>query len=405
MPDRPGDRPWDRWRSAVLVVASVACGAIGWSGHVLLLPVAILFPALWAMAPSRATAALVATGYFLAASRGLPQGVANFYAADLSPGLLLWLIASASFVVVHTVLWTKPRDEAASGRQAADAARAARYLLALALMGLPPFGITGWAHPLTAAGVLFPAWGWWGLAATVAGLAMMTSRGRLAAALVLGGFWAWSAATWTAPRLPEGWRGVDLELGETLGRDTSFARHRVLITTVLRNAHRDDRVIVLPESAFGFWTPTVERLWREALRGHDITVIAGAAVIEHQGYDNVIVAVSADGAGVLYRERMPVPGSMWQPWREWTGQGGGVRAHVFGNPVVEIGDERIAPLICYEQLLLWPVLQSILHAPAVIVATGNGWWTKGTSIVSIQKASVIAWGKLFDIPVVMAFNT
>ncbi|MNY70684.1 Carbon-nitrogen hydrolase [compost metagenome] len=66
---------------------------------------------------------------------------------------------------------------------------------------------------------------------------------------------------------------------------------------------------------------------------------------------------------------------------------------------------RIAPLICYEQLLLWPMLQSMLYSPAVIVATGNGWWTRGTSIVAIQKASVTAWAKLFGLPVVMAFNT
>ncbi len=357
------------------------------------------------MAPSRVVAALVSAGYFLAASRGLPQGVANFYGADLWPGLLLWLVASGSFVVVHTVLWTKRRGEDASGRRAADAGRAARYLLALVLMGLPPFGIAGWAHPLTAAGVLFPGWGWWGLAATVAGLAMMTSRGRLAAALVLGGFWAWSAPTWTGPNLPEGWQGVDLELGETLGRDTSFARHRVLMDAVLRSARDGDRVIVLPESALGFWTPTAERLWREALRGRAITVIAGAVVIERQGYDNVMVALSANEARVLYRERMPVPGSMWQPWLKWTGQGGGARADFFGNPVAGVGEERIAPLICYEQLLLWPVLQSMLHSPAVIVATGNGWWTEGTAIVSIQKASVTAWARLFHIPVVMAFNT
>lgn len=357
------------------------------------------------MAPSRLIAVLISAGYFLAASRGLPQGVANFYAADLWPCLLLWAVASSAFVVVHTVLWTKRRGEDASGRQAAEAARAARYLLALALMGLPPFGITGWAHPLTAAGVLFPGYGWWGLAATVAGLAMMTSRGRLAAALVLGGFWAWSAATWTGPNLPEGWRGVDLELGESLGRDTSFDRHRVLMDTVLRSARDGDRVIVLPESALGFWTPTVERLWREALRGRAITVIAGAAVIERQGYDNVMVAVSANEARILYRERMPVPGSMWQPWLNWTGQGGGAHADFFANPVVEVGEERIAPLICYEQLLLWPVLQSMLHGPAVIIATGNGWWTEGTAIVSIQKASVMAWAKLFDMPVVTPFNT
>ena len=89
----------------------------------------------------------------------------------------------------------------------------------------------------------------------------------------------------------------------------------------------------------------------------------------------------------------------------WTGQGGGAQAHLFANPVVEVGTTRIAPLICYEQLLLWPVLQSTLQSPDVIVATGNGWWTRGTSIIAIQKASVAAWAKLFGMPVVMAFNT
>ncbi len=62
------------------------------------------------------------------------------------------------------------------------------------------------------------------------------------------------------------------------------------------------------------------------LRGSDLTVIAGAAVIDAGGYDNVMVAISADATKVLYRERMPVPGSMWQPWLQWTGQGVGARA-------------------------------------------------------------------------------
>ncbi len=131
----------------------------------------MLFPALWAQSPSRSVAALVSAGYFLAASRGLPQGVANFYAADLWPGLLLWLAASASFVIVHAALWTRRPGKAQS-----EAGRPARYLAAMIVMALPPFGVTGWAQPITAAGVLFPNWGWWGVAATAAGLAMMASR-------------------------------------------------------------------------------------------------------------------------------------------------------------------------------------------------------------------------------------
>jgi hypothetical protein len=133
-------------------------------------------------------------------------------------------------------------------------------------------------------------------------------------------------------------------------------------------------------------------------------VIAGAAVVRHGGYDNVMVAVPGESAAVLYRERMPVPVSMWQPWRGWFGEAGGARADFFANPVFELGGKRIAPLICYEQLILWPALQSALHAPDLIVASGNGWWTAGTSIVAIQRASAEAWARLFGIPLVTAFN-
>ncbi|WP_080815077.1 conjugal transfer protein TraB [Agrobacterium fabrum] len=396
-----------RWKSALLVIASVACGCLGWSGNVSLLPVAMLFPALWAQSPSRRVAALVSAGYFLAASRGLPQGVANFYTADLWPGLFLWVAASVSFVGVHAALWTKHPGKFASGKRGAGSGRAVRYLLAMVLTGLPPFGITGWAHPLTAAGVLFPGWGWWGLAATAILLVVMTSRRWQIAVAVLGGLYVWPATDWTPHKLTPGWTSVDLEMGESLGRDLSLKYHRGLIAAVRKaTAHKDGiRVVILPESTLGFWTPTVQRVWQEGLRGSGLTIIAGAAIVDPRGYDNVMLTISADAADVLYRERMPVPGSMWQPWQQWTGQGGSARAEFFGNPVVEVDGTRIAPLICYEQLILWPVLQSMLHSPDIILAMGNGWWTDGTSIVAIQKASVTAWARLFALPVIMAFNT
>ncbi|RWH07485.1 MAG: conjugal transfer protein TraB, partial [Mesorhizobium sp.] len=214
----------------------------------------------------------------------------------------------------------------------------------------------------------------------------------------------WSAASWATPSVPDGFRGVDLGMGQSLGRDNSLERQRDLIATVMRTAGQGGEIVVLPESALGFWTPSVERLWRESLSGSGVSLIAGAAVINPQGYDNVLVEISADDASILYRERMPVPVSMWQPWRGWLGQDGGARAHLFANPVVEFAGRRIAPLICYEQLVVWPVLQSMLYGPEGIVAVGNGWWTTGTSIVAIQNASTIAWARLFGRPLVTAFN-
>jgi hypothetical protein len=273
------------------------------------------------------------------------------------------------------------------------------------LTGLPPFGIIGWAHPLTASGVLFPGWGWWGLAAAAASIVIMISRYWPAAAITLGCIWLWSTATWTLPPLPEGWVGVDLERGQSLGREASLEYHSELLATVRAAASSGTRVVLLPESTLGFWTPTVERLWRDGLRGSPLTVIAGAAVVNARGYDNVLVAISASDAHIFYRERMPVPVSMWQPWRVWTGQDGGTRSHLFGNSVVEMDGTQIAPLICYEQLIIWPILQSMSHNPDIVLATGNGWWTAGTSIVAIQRANAVAWAKLFKRPLVTASNT
>ncbi|MFC0804671.1 MULTISPECIES: conjugal transfer protein TraB [Sinorhizobium] len=378
----------------LLIIASVIAGTVAWSGHILLLPVALGFPVLWSLARTRHTATLVSAAYFLSASRGLPQGVAAFYASDLWPGLLLWLAASASFVTVHALLWTKDTGH-----------RPARYVLAAVLMAIPPFGITGWGHPVTAAGVLFPAWGCWGLAVATAGLAGLVSRLWPAVAIALTGFWLWSAAFWTEPKLPEAWRGVDLELGASLGRNTSMLRHRDLIATVTERASDGARYIVLPESALGFWTPTIERLWTRSLAGQDATVLAGAVIVDADGYDNVIVAISFEGSQIVYRERMPVPGSMWQPWRLLFGDSAGANAHFFANPVVALAPGRAALLICYEQLIIWPVLQSMLGDPDLIVAVGNGWWTKGTSIVAIQRASTAAWAKLFGKPLVFSFNS
>ncbi len=378
-----------------LVVASGTIGLLAWSGNALALPAAAAFPALWSKARSRQTAGLVALAYFLAVSRGLPQGVASYYQSDIWPGLLLWLVASTGFVFVHAVLWSPCRDRW----------RALRYLVAMIIMAVPPFGIVGWAHPLTATGILFPGWGWAGLAAMAADLTIMTTRYWPAAAITLVGFWLWSAAFWTTPNVMQHWQGVDLSRGNSLGRDNSLSRYRELATAVLSQRRTDAAVILLPESTLGFWTPTVDRFWRAELSGSGLTVVAGAAVVGPDGYDNVLVAISEHNAEIIYRERMPVPGSMWQPWLPLMGIPGGARAHFFSNPVASVGSSRIAPLICYELLIVWPVLQSMLYEPDLIVAAGNGWWTTGTSIIAIQRASAVAWARLFGKPLVMSFNT
>ena len=380
-------------RSALLVGAAAVVGVVGWSGDPRTLPVALVLPALWGLSPSRWTAAAVAAAYFLAASRGLPQGVATFYGASVLLGASLWIGAALAFVGGHAGLWSRRPGWG----------RAVRYGIAVILLAVPPFGIVGWAHPITAAGILFPEWGWWGLAVTAAIMLAATTRAWQPTLAVLACLGIWSAVTWTEPPRPEGWTGLDLRFGSSLGRESEIEQHLALIGMVRASAG-GARVVVLPENALGLWTPTVGELWRSRLRSLDVMVIAGATVIRPDGYDNVMVAIDANGARVVHRQRMPVPVSMWQPWRAWTGKPSGARADLFGASVVMIGGRRVAPLVCYEQLLVWPILQSMTHRPDLIVAIGNGWWTAGTDIPAIQKASSAAWARLFGLPLVVSFN-
>lgn len=381
-------------RSSLLVIAAIAVGWIGWIGHPLAFGIAVLFPALWAASHNRWTAAAVSAGYFLAASRGLPIGVANFYETDMWLGLLLWLLAAAGFVFVYTALWTPQYGWC----------RSIRFLTAMMVMAVPPFGIVGWAHPITATGALLPGWGWLGLAATIAILVAMTTRWVWLGGAVAAITFVFSAATYVPVQPLPGWRGLDTNVGgsSVVSPFLDTDKQQELPDQVKAAARDGARVIVLPESAAGIWTPTTARLWRSA--AGEATVLVGATHLKPDGYDNVMVAVTADGDQIAYRQRMPIPISMWRPWAGWFGQAAGASASFVGNLVVVVADKRVAVLICYEQLLIWPVLQSFLHTSEILVATGNGWWTEGTNIIPIQKATVEAWARLFGVPVVSAFN-
>lgn len=413
---------------------SGAIAVFAWNGDAIALPLALIFPLIWSRAKTRLAAALISASYILVASRDLPLSVAEYFKADILLGLGVWIAAAFPFVLLHVLLW----------RQAADWRRAFCYALIMALTGFPPFGITGFAHPLTAAGIVFPGWGWFGLFATVILACCLVTKHCWMAALVLGAFWLWSSAPNLSSKIPmvsptasteilspasseakplalptarplagqtawpkvwpKTWKGVELHVGMSLGRDPSLRHQRELVAIVEEAAGRDKSFILLPESALGLWTPARERFWAQSLGSRALTVIAGATVINADGYDNVILALDESGSRVIYRQRMPVPISMWRPWHAWTGQSGGTPARFFENPVAEFDGMTVAPLICYEQLLLWPVLHSMAYDPDLLIVIGNGWWTAGAKIVAVQRASATAWAWLFSMPLVMSFN-
>jgi hypothetical protein len=90
---------------------------------------------------------------------------------------------------------------------------------------------------------------------------------------------------------------------------------------------------------------------------------------------------------------------MWRPWDHI-----GVPIHYFGPATLAIGPWRVAPIICYEQLLVAPVLLSIREKPDVLLGIANDYWAAGTYIPEVQNAAITAWSRLFWIPLVTATN-
>ena len=77
----------------------------------------------------------------------------------------------------------------------------------------------------------------------------------------------------------------------------------------------------------------------------------------------------------------------------------------FGPGVVRIDGQRVAVLICYEQILTYPILASMLQQPAVLVGIGNTFWIAETPIPRYQAAAVRAWARLFRVSYLLAVNS
>lgn len=367
------------------------------------LPASLLFPCLWTRAKSRREAALVAFAYFGAASRGLAVGAATFFHSLLVIGVAIWLAGNLIIALPWMLLWT-PRY----GWRIALAA------VAIIVTALPPIGIVGWANPITTAGVLFPGWKWAGLFATLAfimilcllGINQPPRRAFLFQAVLVGLASLTAVAVFPMlPAAPPGWCGYDTHFANETGQPDylkDYARISRLVAVSLVRAKSPGSVVVFPESAGGTWGPAGRMVWKPAQKAISGTVLFGADVLRKNGqYDNDLVGLDHSGDRVLYRQRMPVPITMWRPWSK----SGGANAYWFRQPMFFCAGLKAAALICYEQFLVWPVLESMWKRPRVLIAIGNDWWAKGTNISEIQKAASLSWARLFGVKLVTAVNS
>jgi apolipoprotein N-acyltransferase len=394
-------------------------------------------PIVCLLARSRKAAFESTLGYYTAGLWPMIPGLQRYIGSAASPlaPFAIWLVAALLLSMPWTVTWTD---------------RPARYVwrvpLAFVATTIPPLGIIGFISPLTAAGYLFPSTSWFGLAAValLPGVLLaargMAPRVRLAVACL-----AFAACGLLAiigrERTPveaetiPGWVSVNTRFG-----DVSQPFHDYAAATFIQRkaAESPARVLIFPEFIVPRWSEATEAFWHRTLhrcRKRGQTLVIGAGLPsgarlkdDHQAYnfataidalqsgdsslatvrtsirsspepvENTLLVLGAN-SGTLY-QRVPVPIGMWRPFSNVS-----VPLRLNGPGVIEIDHQRAAVLICYEEMLTFPILASMLQHPTAIIGISNSFWFDETTIPAYQSAALRGWARLFRLPLFMAVNS
>ena len=420
------------------------------TGHPLGMVAAAAMPMACLCPLTRTAAFKSALAYYSTALWPIIPGLGAYWksATPLIPPVL-WIVAAILLSLPWAMAWTSRRVHCLW-----------RAPLALLATILPPLGVVGLASPVTGAGYLFPGAGWAGLmtVALLPGIVLSTEalglRLRAAFIFLTGCFVAGLAsAGWFLHfgdvEPPRGWIAVNTHFGDVSEPFRDFAAAQFIQR---KAAGSSARVVIFPESVVPRWSEATEAFWRKSLdqcrrRGQILAIGAGlpsqvggrkneseklnelksfdfgAAIAALQNMDtpsargsdgswslgnqsrsraerieNTMLIVGAESS--RFYQRVPVPLGMWRPFDRSS-----VPVRLGGPGVVSIDHERAAVLVCYEQLLTFPILTSLLEHPVVIVGISNTFWVDRTTIPVYEANAVRSWAKLFRLPYLLATNS
>jgi apolipoprotein N-acyltransferase len=382
-----------------------------------------------------------AFGYYIAALWPMVPGLERYIgrSATFVAPMALWVFTAVLLSIPWTIAATSDRLQCLW-----------RAPLALLVTVIPPLGIIGLASPVTAAGYLFMGTGWAGLAvvAFLPGILLatqvLTFRRRLVVrcfliALCIGVAIGGRLSRSGDAQTPRGWVAVNTHFGDVSQPFRDFVAAQLIQQ---KAAESPARVLIFPEAVVPRWSEATEAFWHQSLdgcrrRGQILAIGAGlptktsqhepdklsdlqlydfGAAIDAlrtmdttvlrtfqrkprlEPIDNAMLVVGADSA--TFYQRVPVPVGMWQPLSRTS-----VPLRLTAPGVFTIDHQRAAVLICYEQMLTFPILASMLQHPTVIIGISNTFWVKGTPIPKYQATALRGWARLFRLPYLLAVNS
>lgn len=372
-------------------------GFLAWGNDIALTLLSPLLFLVYFRTEKRLNLYLFTLGYYLASSRGLLIGTYQYY-SDIKIALILWMSVAILVSMPWIIFWSKSIKR--------------RYLyfpLALAASILPPFGFIAWSNPLPSAGLIFPGSGFLGmilLLGLVYGVSYLIDRAKwdnmLPLKLIV--FFSLIMTFGLGVSKLNNPKGSKIDAIETSFKYDPDKPDRlkdfIRISKYLEIASASPKKeILLPENALGFYRESQRVAWRDLTRSKVIYAGAYIPIAGTKYYDNVLLQVDSNSSKILYRQRVPVPVSMWKPFSDQ-----GARATFYKDPTIEINGEKVGVLICYEQLLTYVMLQTMYYDPKSIIGISNLYWSQGTSIEQIQRESLDLYGLLFGVDVYFSVN-
>jgi hypothetical protein len=232
------------------------------------------------------------------------------------------------------------------------------------------------------------------------GLVLACARTTVVAVLLLS---TGAHIAYTEPKTSAAWQTVNTSFAPapTPHASTDLKAVERLQSVILTSGAE---VIVFPEAVVTRWTEATDLFWERTISAissrHRFAVLgAGLPTADSADYSNAAVIIGGVQKRV-FLQRIPVPVGMWRPF---TG-GPSVPLRLRGEATMQVAAERVAFLICYEQLLVWPILQSAVERPTLIVGMANQYWLRDTNIPAAQRACIKAWARLFAVPFLISEN-
>lgn len=355
---------------------------------------------LWRHTQSRIEAGSVATLYYAGGVLPALWGVYATGYADLSGFELAAMACVATLLMggLWTTLWSRCL-------RTASVQTGLRVILLLGITALPGLGIIGLQHPLTAAGLYFPGSGWIGLLGIALIACFFPHRlpERTAALLALAGFFVCCSHARPFVAAPPGIAAHSTRLA--IPSDLHDYYRQALVAISAQETLRDKSlanadIVVLPEGIGGLWTSEMKSLWYDDRKRGTPTVVLGATLSVGDRFDNVVLAISELGTAHV-PQRVPMPGVMWRPWRAIDTY----RPHWLSNGILALPHHRLGVVVCYEQMIVFPVLWSIASGADTLIGLSNLSTFPGETLVRWQRDALHSWGALFEIPVAVAMNT